>query len=143
MDNILLEKNKEYVYVISYYQTYGTELKNTDISIFEIDEWEKILEIEKIFDEYKTKIFNQDINIIDIRARHAAYYLNDECPYTIYGKFSNLEYHYANDKEIYKRVFIETKNEDRNNISIDKLRDWFNINSEEIENNINIISLYS
>ena len=49
--DLIIEDNKKYCYVISYYSQndYITH-KNTDISIFEIDEWKELLNKSKIFD---------------------------------------------------------------------------------------------
>ncbi len=57
--------------------------------------------------------------------------------------FTSLEYYIGNNQDIYERVFIETKNTDRNNISIDGFREWIIDNYDNINKNYDIINMHN
>lgn len=147
--DIQIKDNKKYYYVISYYRPSNdfirSNITNTDISIFEIDEWGILLSKSKVYNEC-VKILNgktqQDYLTIQPEDRKAVYYLYYNCDYCKYNDFTSLEYYVGYDKDIYERVFIETKNEDRYNVSINSFRSWIVKNYDEFEENYNIILKY-
>ena len=140
--------NKEYYYVISYYRPSNdflrSNLMNTDISIFELDEWDKLLNKSKLYNEC-VKILNGEsdeiYHSIQPEYKSAVYYLYN-CNYCMYNDFTSLEYHIGNNQDIYERVFIETKNDDRYNISINSFRSWIVKHYDEFNKNYNIIKMY-
>jgi hypothetical protein len=150
MDNdIQIKENKKYYYVISYYRPSNdfirSNLMNTDISIFELDEWNELLN--------KSKIYNKCVKILNDESdygyhfekpeyRRAVYYLYYNCNYCEYNDFTSLEYYVGYDKDIYERVFIETKNEDRYNVSINSFRSWIVKHYDEFNKNYDIIKIY-
>ena len=73
--------------------------------------------------------------------KSAVYYLYN-CNYCMYNDFTSLEYHIGNNQDIYERVFIETKNDDRYNISINSFRSWIVKHYDEFNKNYNIIKMY-
>ena len=144
-----IENNKKYIYVISYYSPNNDSIKsnlmNTDISIFEIDEWNDLLN--------KSKIFKKSVNYLNsesdneyINTSHeiksATYYLYHNCEYCKYDDFTSLEYYTGNKQDIYERIYLETINKDRNDISINNFRTWIIDNYETINKNYNIIKMY-
>jgi hypothetical protein len=149
MYDIDIQDNKKYIYVMSYYSPSNdlmiTHLMNTDISIFEINEWNDLLNKSEIFKKY-VNILNRESDIEYINARpeikNAIYYLYHNCVYCKYEDFTSLEYCIGNKQDIYERVFLETKNKDRYNISINNFREWIIDNYENFNKNYNIIKLY-
>ena len=142
--NIKIEDNKNYYYVITYYRS-NSDLLNTDVSIFEIDEWNDLLN--------KSELYKKWINILNSESdygyhntqpelRRAVYYLYHNCDYCRYSDFTSLEYYKGNNQDIYERVFIETKNEDRYNISINNFRAWIINNYDNYNKNYDIIKRY-
>ena len=142
--------NKEYYYVISRYRPSNDFLKsdlfNIDISIFELDEWNNLLN--------KSKLYNICVNILNGETerdylsiqpehRNAVYYLYYNCDYCKYNDFTSMEYYIGFEQDIYKRVFIETKNNDRYNISINSFRKWIVKHYDEINENYDIIKMYN
>ena len=142
--DIDIQDNKKYIYVISYYSS-SNNLMNTDISIFEINEWGELLIKSEIFKKY-VNILNResDIKYIHIQKeiKSATYYLYHNCNYCIYSDFTSLEYYTGNKQDIYERVFLETKNTDRYNISVNNFRKWIIDNYEKLNKNYNIIKMY-
>ena len=146
--DIDIQDNKKYIYVISYYSSSNnliSNLMNTDISIFEINEWDELLNKSEIFKKY-VNILNRESDIEYINTRpeikNATYYLYYNCEYCKYDDFTSLEYYTGNKQDIYERVFLETKNKDRYNISINNFRQWIIDNYENFNKNYNIIKLY-
>ncbi len=140
--------NKKYIYVISYYSSSNnliSNLLNTDISIFEINEWDDLLNKSEIFKKY-VNILNHESDIEYINTlpdiKNATYYLYHNCKYCKYDDFTSLEYYTGNKQDIYDRVFLETKNKDRFNISINNFREWIIDNYENFNKNYKIIKLY-
>lgn len=140
--DIDIEDNKKYIYVISYYTP-----SNTDISIFEINEWDDLLNKSEIFKKW-VNILNRESDIEYINThpeiKNATYYLYHNCEYCKYNDFTSLEYYTGNNQDIYERVFLETKNKNkgRYNISINNFREWISVNYEKINKNYNIIKMY-
>ena len=118
---------------------------NTDISIYEINEWDELLNKSEIFKKY-VNILNceSDIEYINTHPeiKNATYYLYHNCEYCKYDDFTSLEYYTGNKQDIYERVFLEIKNKDRYNISINNFREWIIDNYENFNKNYNIIKLY-
>jgi hypothetical protein len=146
--DIDIQDNKKYIYVISYYSSSNnliSNLMNTDISIFEINEWDELLNKSEIFKKY-VNILNRESDIEYINThpeiKNATYYLYHNCEYCKYDDFTSLEYYTGNKQDIYERIFLETKNKDRYNISINNFREWIIDNYENFNKNYNIIKLY-
>jgi hypothetical protein len=149
---INIEEHKKYVYVISYYSPSSdligiirNHLMNSDISIFEINEWDDLLN--------KSEIFKKYVNILNCKSdieyhntqpeiKNATYYLYHNCEYCKYDDFTSLEYYTGYQQDIYERVFIEAKNTDRYNISINNFRKWISDNYEIFNKNYNILKMY-
>jgi len=148
-DDIQIKENKTYYYVISYYKPSNdfiiSGLTNTDISIFELDEWDELLNKSKIYNKC-VKMLNDesDYGYLNTQPEHrrAVYYLYINCHYCKYNDFTSLEYYVGYDKDIYERVFIETKNEDRYNVSINSFRSWIVKHYDEFNKNYDIIKMY-
>jgi hypothetical protein len=141
---INIEDNKKYIYVISYYSS-SNNLMNTDISIFEVNEWYDLLN--------KSEIFKKSVNYLNSESdtgyintspeiKSATYYLYHNCEYCKYDDFTSLEYYTGNKQDIYERVFSEVKNTDRYNISVNNFRKWISDNYENFNKNYNIIKMY-
>jgi len=150
-NDIQIKENKKYYYVISIYKPSNdfiiSGLTNTDISIFELDEWDELLNKSKLYNECVKILNNIDesdeiYRSIQPEYKSAVYYLYYNCNYCIYNDFTSLEYHIGNNQDIYERVFIETKNEDRYNISINSFRSWIVKHYDEFNKNYNIIKMY-
>jgi hypothetical protein len=148
---INIEDNKKYIYVISYYSPSINDLiriikMNTDISIFEINEWDDLLHKSEKFKKW-VNILNHESDIEYINThpeiRSATYYLYHNCEYCKYNDFTSLEYYTGNKQDIYERVFLETKNKDRYNISVNNFREWIIDNYEKFNKNYNIIKMYN
>ena len=147
--DIDIQDNIKYIYVISYYSQSNdfirSNLMNTDISIFEMNEWDDLLNKSEIFKKY-VNILNRETDIEYIKThpeiKNATYYLYHNCEYCKYDDFTSLEYYTGNKQDIYERVFLETKNKDRYNISINNFREWIIDNYENFNKNYNIIKLY-
>ena len=146
---INIEEYKKYYYVISYYSPNNdfirSNLMNTDISIFELDEWNNLLNKSEIFKKY-VNILNceSDSAYINIspEIKNTIYYLYHNCEYCKYDDFTSLEYYTGNKQDIYERIYLETINKDRYDISINNFRTWIINNYETINKNYNIIKMY-
>lgn len=150
MKIIELRDNILYYYIISYYSDdkdfYCQKSNNNiDISIFEIDEWNNLLEISKIFKDnvnYLNDLRDDTYQNISRSIKNATYYLYDNCPYCMYKSFNDLEYYEDYKNNIYERIFNEIKNEDRGNITIDYFRKWIISNYKNIINNKLVIESF-
>jgi hypothetical protein len=143
--DIDIQDNKKYIYVISYYSS-SNDLINTDISIFEIDEWDDLLNKSEIFKKYVNYLNNEsdfEYNNTHPEIKNATYYLYNNCEYCKYDDFTSLEYYTGNKEDIYERVFLEAKNTDRYNISVNNFRKWISDNYEKFNKNYNIIKMYN
>jgi len=147
---INIEEHKKHYYVISYYKQCNDFIKNnlmnTDISIFEIDEWDDLLN--------KSKIFKKSVNYLNSESdseyikthteiKNTTYYLYHNCDYCKYDDFTSLEYYTGNKQDIYERVFLEVKNTDRYNISVNNFRTWIIDNYEKFNKNYNILKMHT
>jgi hypothetical protein len=147
---INIEEHKKHYYVISYYKPCNDFIKNnlmnTDISIFEIDEWDNLLN--------KSEIFKKSVNYLNSEndseyinthpeIKNATYYLYHNCDYSKYDDFTSLEYYTGNKQDIYERVFLEVKNTDRYNISVNNFRTWIIDNYEKFNKNYNILKMHT
>ena len=146
--DINIEDNKKYIYVISYYTPSNdlrSNLMNTDISIFEMNEWDNLLNKSEIFKKW-VNILNSESDIEYINTpseiRSAVYYLYHNCDYCKYNDFTSLEYYTGNNQDIYEKVFLETKDKNRYNISINNFRVWIIDNYEKFNKNYKIIKMY-
>jgi len=126
-------KNKEYTYVLSsndYRNEYDN--KEKDISIFELKEWEELLETSRIF-ELEVRILNYELDDndkIDDELKTSAYFLYYS-PYCHYKDgFSHLDYDTAKIEDIYERVFNFVENGEK--ITINHFREWISENYENI-----------
>ena len=147
---INIEYNKKYYYVISYYEPNNYFIKNNlmniDISIFEIDEYDDLLNKSEIFKKYVNILNRESDNEyikIDSEIKNATYYLYHNCEYCKYNDFTSLEYYTGYKQDIYERVFLEVKNTDRYNISVNNFRTWIIDNYEIFNKNYNIIKIYN
>jgi hypothetical protein len=125
-----ISKQKEYCSVKSYYDY------KLDISIFEIKEWEHLLEISKKFEQYvhEEKIQSDDnYKELEVKKSEVVYYLYYN-PYESRG-LSNVEYYYEYPYEIYETIYQEIKKDD--GITIDGLRNWIKDNYKELIDNYN------
>ena len=146
---INIEEYKKYIYVISYYSPSNdfirSNLMNTDISIFELYEWDDLLNKSEFFKKY-VNILNREsdsayINISP-EIKSSTYYLYHNCEYCKYDDFTSLEYYTGNKQDIYERIYLETINKNRNDISINNFRIWIIDNYKTINKNYNIIKMY-
>jgi hypothetical protein len=142
-------EDKKYIYVISYYTPSNDLIRtiymNTDISIFEINEWNDLLDKNEIFKKWVNILNCESDNgyiKIDPEIRSAAYYIYYNCDYCKYDDFTSLEYYSGNKQDIYERVFLEVKNTDRTNVSVNNFRKWISDNYEKLNKNYNIIKMY-
>ena len=147
---INIEDNKKYYYVISYYKPCNDFIKNnlmnTDISIFEIDEWDDLLNKSEIFKKsvnYLNSEIDSEYSKTYPEIKSATYYLYHNCEYCKYDDFTSLEYYTGYKTDIYERIFLETINKDRNDISINNFRTWIINNYEKINKNYNILKIYN
>jgi hypothetical protein len=148
--DIDIQDNKKYIYVISYYTPSNdlirSNLINTDISIFEINEWNDLLNKSEMFKKYVNILnYESDIEYINTHPeiKKATYYLYHNCEYCKYDDFTSLEYYTGNKQDIYERVFLETKNTDRYNISVNNFRKWISDNYGKFNENYNILKIYN
>ena len=142
--DIDIQDNKKYNYVISYYSS-SNNLINTDISIFEVSEWDELLNKSEIFKKYVNMLNREsDSEYINTHPeiKNATYYLYHNCEYCKYDDFTSLEYYTGNKQDIYERVFLETKNTDIYNISVNNFRKWISDNYEKFNKNYNIIKMF-
>ena len=142
---IIMQNDKKYFYVISYYESYYSHLKNTDISIFEINEWHDLLNISKVFEESIDNIkdlYDEEYIIINRDLKQAIYYLYYNCHFCKHNGFNYLEYYHGNKNDINERVFIEVQNENRDHITINYFRKWIIANYDKIRENYDIIKSF-
>ena len=147
--NINIVDSKKYYYVISYYEPNNdfirSSLLNTDISIFEIDEWNELLSKSEIYKKYVNTLNGEsDYGYFSGKPelRSATYYLYYNCYFCKHNDFTSLEYYKGYNRDIYERVFMETKNKDRHNITINNFREWITDNYEDFNKNYSIIKMY-
>ena len=124
--------DKEYTYVLSNDYRNEYDNKEKDISIFEAEEWEKLLEISKGFEEAVRNLnYEYDDNYVGIdkeliKSSYFLYY----SPYCHYEDFNRLDYDTAKIEDIYERVFNFVENGEK--ITINHFRKWISENYENI-----------
>ena len=122
-------KNKEYTYVITNDYNNNEQL---DVSIFEIEEWEKLLEISKVFEEAVSYINGVSDNTyihLDKNLKSYTYFLYHS-PFCHYKGFNDLEYETRKLEDIYELVFHRVDSGE--NITINEFRKWIVENYEKI-----------
>jgi len=138
INHLDLLDNKEYIYVLSTEYNSGYEDGN-DLSIFETEEWEHLLELSKTF-ERAVIILNYDSDYSYIRTdkkiKNASYYFYYS-PFSMYKGLSDLESKDATKTEIYEKVFELVK--EGGKITIDKFREWIIKNYDSIKDNYELI----
>ena len=142
--SITLLDNKEY-----YYVTTTIDL-NIDISIFEIDEWNNLLDISNIIKNAAFSLQNfsdYEYSKTENQYKEAATFLkySKYCgEYNIKG-FDELEYFGGNKLTILEYIYCKVKDNSYKNdtlISIDKFRKWICDNYDKIKNAKTIINNY-
>jgi len=122
-------KNKNYTYVISNNE-YND--KKIDVSIFEIEDWENLLEISKVFEEavsYVNGVSDNSYKYLDKNLTSYAYFLYHS-PFCHYESFNDLEYETTKLDDIYEVVFHRLENGEK--ITINEFRKWIVENYEKI-----------
>ena len=122
-------KNKEYTYVITNDYNNNEQL---DVSIFEIEEWEKLLEISKVFEEAVSYIIGVSDNTyihLDKNLKSYTYFLYHS-PFCHYKGFNDLEYETTKLEDIYELVFHRVESGEK--ITINEFRKWIVENYEKI-----------
>lgn len=152
LNNIEYVKNKQYIYVLSSnndYKNYDDNCDNCDngnngkldVSIFEIEEWDHLTKISKVFEkEVLNLISSSDDTYININKTYkdSVYYLYHS-PFCRYNGFNDLLYNKLEINDIYEVVFdLVKKNTEK--ITINEFRTWITENYVNIQNHyINII----
>ena len=121
INHLDLLDDKEYIYVLSTEYKTGYEDGN-DISIFDTEEWEHLLELSKTFE----------------RADNINYYFYYS-PFSMYKGLSDLESKDASKTEIYEKVFELVKEGEGGKITIDKFREWIIKNYDSIKDDYELI----
>jgi len=125
-------KNKEYTYVLSNDYRNEYDNKEKDISVFEVEEWKKLLEISKVFEE-AVRILNYDTNDNyvknDKEVIKSSYFLYYS-PYCHYEDFNHLDYDTNKIEDIYEKVFNFVENGEK--ITVNQFRNWISKNYENI-----------
>jgi len=115
--NIQCISNNEYTYVIT----------SNDISIFEVEEWENLLQISKVFEGAVTDISDESdygYGYIDDTLKSYAHYLYYS-PFCHYSNFSSLEWGTTTLDDVYNRQF-------REKLTVHEFRKWISKNYKEI-----------
>ena len=121
-------KNKDYTYVISNNE-YNDKI---DVSIFEIEDWENLLEISKVFKEavsYVNSVSDNSYKYLDNNLKSYTYFLYNS-PFSHYESFNDLEYETTKLEDIYEVVFHRLENGEK--ITINEFRKWIVENYEKI-----------
>lgn len=138
INHLDLLDNKEYIYVLSTEYNSGYEDGN-DLSIFETEEWEHLLELSKTFERAVINLnYDSDYHYIrtDKKIKNASYYFYYS-PFSMYKGLSDLESKDATKTEIYEKVFELVK--EGGKITIDKFREWIIKNYDSIKDNYELI----
>jgi len=133
-----LLNNKEYTYVFT--TEYKEDINVNDLSIFECTEWEHLINLSVKFEQavYNLRDLSEnDWDNIDDKVKTASYFFYYS-PYTMYSGLSNLEYNNGNKVEIYEKIYNIIK-DGKNNITINKFREWIINNYDNIKINYNLI----
>ena len=141
--SITLLDDREYYYVNT------TSDLNIDISIFEIDEWNNLLEISNIIESAAFSLQNfSDFEYLKTEKQYkkAATFLKYS-KYCIDNKlkgFNEMDYFSGNKLTILEYVYCKVKDnsyKDNTLVSINKFRKWICDNYDEIQNAINAITI--
>jgi hypothetical protein len=122
-------KNKDYIYVISNNEYNDKKL---DVSIFEIKDWENLLEISKVFKEtvsYVNGVSDNSYKYLDKNLKSYTYFLYNS-PFCHYESFNDLEYEIKKLEDIYEVVFHRLESGEK--ITINEFRKWIVENYEKI-----------
>lgn len=122
-------KNKDYTYVISNNEYNDKKL---DVSIFEIEDWENLLEISKVFEEevsYVNGVSDNSYKYLDNNLKSYTYFLYNS-PFCHYESFNDLEYETTKLDDIYEVVFHRLESGEK--ITINEFRKWIVENYEKI-----------
>ena len=122
-------KNKEYTYVIT--NDYNNN-EQSDVSIFEIEEWEKLLDISKVFEEavsYVNGVSDNTYIHLDKNLKSYIYFLYHS-PFCHYKGFNDLEYETTKLEDIYEVLFHRVESGEK--ITINEFRKWIVENYEKI-----------
>ena len=125
-------KHKEYTYVLSNDDSNHYNNKKLDISIFEIEEWEKLLEIDKVFTEavsYLNGVSDNSYTYLDKNLKSYTYFLYYS-PFCHYESFNDLECETTKIEDIHAVVFHRLENGEK--ITINEFRKWIIENYEKI-----------
>ena len=119
-------KQKEYTYVLS--KNYNQQL---DISIFEVDEWLKLLEISFIYEKALSNLNYETDDMyrrIDKNVKDSIYYLYFS-PFCHYEGFNKLEYETIKIEDIHELVFDRVRYQ---TLTINEFRKWVAENYDSI-----------
>lgn len=144
MDYKIQIEDKQYVYVVSCYGL-KDDLKTTDISIFEVNEWSDLLNKEELFKKWEkivTRGSDTEYEKTPPDLRDAAYYLYHEERINKLPVLTSLEYNTGSKKEIYERLFFEAENESKCSVTVNCLRRRICDNYETLTKNYNILKMY-
>ena len=122
-------KNKDYTYVISNNEYNDKKL---DVSIFEIEDWEKLIEISKVFKDavsYVNGVSDNSYKYLDNKLKSYTYFLYNS-PFCHYESFNDLEYEITKLEDIYEVVFHRLESGEK--ITINEFRKWIVENYEKI-----------
>lgn len=140
INHLDLLDNKEYIYVLSTEYNSGYEDGN-DLSIFETEEWEHLLELSKTFERAVINLnYDSDYSytMTGEKIKNASYYFYYS-PFSMYKGLSDLESKDATKTEIYEKVFELVKEGEGGKITIDKFREWIIKNYDSIKDNYELI----
>ena len=122
-------KNKDYTYVISNNEYNDKKL---DVSIFEIEDWENLVEISNVFKEavsYVNAISDNSYKYLDNNLKSYTYFLYNS-PFCHYESFNDLEYETTKLEDIYEVVFYRLESGEK--ITINEFRKWIVENYKKI-----------
>ena len=107
-------------------------IKKKIFSVFEVEEWKKLLEISKGFEEAVRNLnYETDDNYVGIdkeliKSSYFLYY----SPYCHYEDFNHLDYDTNKIEDIYEKVFNFVENGEK--ITVNQFRNWISKNYENI-----------
>jgi hypothetical protein len=144
MDYKIHIEDKQFVYVISN-EDLPHDITVTDISIFEVDEWNDLLSKRELFKKWETILTHSsdaEYKSTPTDLRDAAYYLYYKENFCGHSDLSALEYSTGNKQDIHERVFTEAEHCDNGYVSVNKFRRRICDNYETLMKNYNILKMY-